>query len=121
MDLDCALRNITSYEEVFSAVILERNFLEFNNPNFATCQAHSTLHHSHGTLPYLLTEGTGSQTVLEFLTDTWEDVVSENLEELKCVLMPVADLFNEEQLNLTYKRLRNLRNLIQSFKQNKVI
>ena len=121
MDLDCALRNITSYEEVISVVILERDFLKSNNPNFATCQANSTLHHSHATLPYLLTEGTGTQTVLEFLTDTWEDVMSENLEELKCVLIPVADLFNEEQLNLAYKRIHNLGNLIQSFKENKVI
>ena len=112
MDLDCALRNITSYEEVISFVILERDFLKNNNPDFVACQAH----YSYSTLPYLLTEGLGTQTVLEFLTDTWEDVVNDNLEELKSVLMPVADLLSEEQLDLSYKRLHNLRGLVTQLK-----
>ena len=117
VDLDCALENVTLYEKVISVVILERNRLNFDNPDIVDC--HSCF--SHNTLPYLLIEGLGTQTVLDFLTDMWEDVLSENLNELKSLLMPVADLLNEEQLNLAYKRLHNLCDLIQSLKQNKLI
>lgn len=117
MDLDCALENVTLYEKVISVVILERNRLNFDNPDIVNC--HSSF--SQSTLPYLLIEGLGTQTVLDFLTDMWEDVLRENLNELKSLLMPVADLLNEEQLNLAYKRLHNLCDLIQSLKQNKLI
>ena len=110
MDLDRALRNISLYEDVISSVILQRNYLNSINPDFH----HSQTHHSFATLPYLLTEGTGTQTVLEFLTDGWEDVLIENLDELKNLLVPVADLFVEEQPYLAYKRLHDLSDLIEA-------
>ena len=109
MDLDRALKNISLYENVISSVILQRNHLNSHNPDFHSSQTR----HSFATLPYLLTEGTGSQTVLEFLTDTWEDVLIGNLDELQSLLMPVADLFVDEQLSLAYKRLHDLSDLIE--------
>ena len=104
MDRDRALRNIDLYLNLICTVTLERNFYKTLHPEIASNQTYL----SRGTLPYLLTEGAGTQTVLEFLTDSWEDVLKENVEELEMTLVALVDLFFDDQLALAYKRLINL-------------
>ena len=101
----CAIKNIDLFIKLFADVIVERNYLKMVKPEISLFQQFL----SSATLPYLLTVGAGTQTVFQFLTDTWEDVMTANVDELKKILVPLAALFHDEQLSLAYERLILLR------------
>lgn len=104
VDRDRALRNLELYLNLICNVTLQRSFYKSLHPEIASKPTYL----SRGTLPYLLTEGAGTQTVLEFLTDSWEDILKENVEELEMTLVALVDLFFDDQLALAYKRLTDL-------------
>lgn len=109
VDSQQAMKNLDLYIGVISNIILEKEYFKSLGPTITFSEDNL----SHITLPYLLTENLGTQTVEEFLTDTWEDVLKENLEEMESILAPVSFMFLYSQLNLTYKRLQSLRSLIE--------
>ena len=68
---------------------------------------------SHCTLPSLMIAIAGTQTVLQVLTDTWEEEMEKTVEEMKMLFVPNAALFVEKQLSLAYERLIRLRQHIE--------
>lgn len=94
---------------VFTVVTLERDYMKSVHPDITGRDASLSKH----TLPFLMTDALGTQTVFEFLTDTWNDVLQENMDELQAILLPLVDLFPDKQLSLVYERLNTLLNLFE--------
>ena len=103
------MKNLDLYIELFAAVTLERNFLKVTRSEISTFKDFL----ARCTLPCLMTAIAGTQTVLEVLTDTWEEEMKETVEEMKTLFVPMAALFVENQLSLAYERLTRLRQHIE--------
>ena len=109
MDQARAKKNLDLYIELFATVTVEKNFLKMTRPEISSFNEFL----SYTTLPTLMIAIAGTQTVLEVLTDTWEEEMVTTVEEMKLLFVANAALFVDKQLSLAYERVVRLRQHIE--------
>lgn len=108
VDANRAKKNVALYLTLISRLIAQRNFMKLLKTNMEEYEPYLSGH----AFPDLLSIGTGSFTLHEFLNAITNDVkvITENLE---LALLPLVDIFTEQQLKEAYDRLNNLISTLQ--------
>ena len=107
MELVQAYANIDLLHRLIARLIVERAFMKSFEPQIEEYE-HLL---SGDSFPYMLSVGLGEATVCEFLQSKTEDVVVMT-QNLKIALIPLVDIFTENQLCRALKRLGRLNKIL---------
>lgn len=114
MELVQAYANVDLLHRLIARLIIERTFMKSFEPQIEEYEPYL----SGDSFPHLLSVGLGEVTVCEFLQSKTEDVVVMT-QNLKIALIPLVDIFTENQLYFAFKRLGHLiKILTETFKDS---